>query len=159
MASVKEKIGLIIPGYTRPFWSDGEFSTHDLIDHVLSQTGPADLYITAFSLGEDAVRRLFLLKEDDMIKSMKCLFNNQMIRFKTDLYWFMSNITNQIRFTPCHAKMIIIVGKFPVLIITSGNLTTNKRLEAGYISAIGDQVIDMLADFNVAYENAMPYDI
>jgi hypothetical protein len=159
MASIKEKIGSICPGYSSPFFSDGDFSTHDLIEYILNETGPADIYITAFSLSEDAVRRIFLLKEDGMINSIKCLFNNQMIRFKTDLYWFMSNITNNIRFAPCHAKLIIIVGKFPVLIITSGNLTTNKRLEAGYICAVDSQVNNMLADFLTAYENAAPYDI
>jgi hypothetical protein len=158
MASIEEKIGIIDQNYSRPFFSDGDFSTHDIIDYALKATGAADIYITAFSLSEDAVRRLFFLKEDGMIKTMHCLFNNQMIRFKTDLYWFMSNVTNDIRFTPCHAKMIIIIGKFPVLIITSGNLTKNKRLETGFICTNKVMTNKMLSEFMKAYNNAQCYD-
>jgi hypothetical protein len=159
MEIIKNKIGDIVPGKWIPFWSDGDFSTHDLLEHVIAYTGKADIYLTAFSISEDAIRRLLLIKEDGLINNITCLFNNQMIRFKTVLYWFISNITTNIRFAPCHAKVIIITGKFSVMIITSGNLTKNRRLESGVICSVDKSVAKMLNEFMNTYNNADHYDI
>ena len=112
----------------------------DLIEHVLSQTGPAELFVSSFSITEPAVRHFINLLEDKLITNLSCLFDNQVKMHHLQTLFFMSNYINDIYLTANHSKVILIKNpNFKISILSSANLNLNNKVEAG--SIFNDPVI------------------
>ena len=151
-----EYLGEIIPGKWIPFWNNGSWSMHQLLEYILTFTGPSKVFLTAFSLSEEPVRKLLLLKEAGQITELRCLFNDQLKRFKTDILLFSSNVADEIRTVPVHAKVILIKGRFNVMVIGSANLTRNERYEAGVISSDQNAFKQMELSVMLTWQFATP---
>ena len=151
-------IGVIRMGYTIPFWSDGAWSMHELLEYVLEFTGRSKVLITAFSINEESIRALLNLKSNGLIYQLDCLFNTQITRFKADLLPFVENIADSIRLAPCHAKVFIIEGAFRVCVIASANMTNNLRYEAGVICADSKIIDNFIEEVYKSYNKATPLD-
>ena len=149
-------LGEITPGKWIPFWSNGNWSMHQLLEYVLAFTGPAKVFLTAFSLSEEPVRKLLLLKDAGQITELRCLFNDQLKRFKTDILVFSSNVADEIRTVPVHAKVILIEGRFNVMIIGSANLNRNDRYEAGVICSDQEAFNKMNLSVMLTWQFATP---
>jgi len=128
--SVAEKIGeveenevIVIP--TRSNWG----TTH-LIEHLLQQTGPANCWLTSWSVKEQAVRSLLDLCDRGMITELHCLFDERtQIQCPRAYQLAFSQVAN-IRLTKIHAKVAVIQNKdWGISIVTSANLTRNPRIE------------------------------
>lgn len=129
---------------------------HQLLEYILEFTGPAKVLLTAFSLSEEPVRKLLLLKDAGQITELRCLFNDQLKRFKTDILIFSSNVADEIRTVPVHAKIMLIQGKFNVMVISSANLNRNDRYEAGVISSDQAAFEKMLLSVMLTWQFATP---
>lgn len=117
-----------------PFFTDGSWSVHQLLEFILNKIGPSEIKFTAFSLSEESVRVLFFLKDKGLITKLTCVLNKEIRRFKTDLTLFLSNICNEFRFNSVHAKVFILSNdNNKIVIVTSQNFTNNRRYEAGVI--------------------------
>lgn len=124
---------------TFPYFSDGEFSMHELFEHVLTQTGPAEIAISSFSIAEVAVRTFFRLAEIGIITNMKCLFDLGVKRHKLGLLFFSMNVVSSISLSKNHSKMILISNdQWCVSIISSANFNINDKKEVWIISADQD---------------------
>jgi hypothetical protein len=135
MKNTLEQIKIPKQEKTIPYFSDGEFSMHQLIEHVIEQTGPAKMALSSFSITEVAVRTFQRLIENKQIQSLACLFDFTVRRHKLGLLFFANNIVTKIAIAKCHAKVIVIYNaKYYVTIISSANLNINDKLEAGIIS-------------------------
>ncbi len=130
-----EQIQVPEPGNNIPYFSTGEFSMHELIEHLLEQTGPAKVVLSSFSITEVAIRTFQRLMEKRTIQSMACLFDFTVRRHKLGLLFFASNVISRIAITKCHAKIVLIYnGKHYITIVSSANLNINDKIEAGIIS-------------------------
>jgi len=131
-----EQIQVPEPGNNTPYFSDGEFSMHQLIEHLLEQTGPAKVVLSSFSITEVAIRTFQRLMESRTIQSMACLFDFTVRRHKLGLLFFASSVISRIAITKCHAKIVLIYnGKHYITVVSSANLNINDKIEAGVISA------------------------
>lgn len=135
MKAALEQITLPEPGNSIPYFSDGEFSMHQLIEHLLNQTGPAKVVLSSFSITEVAIRTFQRLMESGTIQSMACLFDFTVKRHKAGLLFFANNVISNIAISKCHAKVVLLYnGKHYVTVVSSANLNINDKLEAGVIS-------------------------
>lgn len=118
-----------------PFWSEGNFSMHELLQHLLEQTGAASVRISSFSISESALRSFVYMSEKGLIKSLSCLFDLTVKQHRLSLLFFASNVTTSISLTKCHAKLILIENEqCKVAVIGSANLNVNDKKEVGIIS-------------------------
>lgn len=117
-----------------PYASEADFSTHELIGHLLNQTGPAAVRISSFSITEIAIRSFLKLRESGMITELSCLFDLTVKRHRLGLLFFAHNIVNEVRLTKIHAKLIFIDNAdWNLVVVTSSNLNVNDKMEVGLI--------------------------
>ena len=64
---LQEKIPVLIPGEDIRFVNGARWSAHDLLFHILSLTGPAEVCITTWAISEAAARLLYQAKEDGLV--------------------------------------------------------------------------------------------
>lgn len=109
-------------------------TAHDLIEHILKQTGPAEIFVSSFSITEPAVRRFINLQEEGYIKNMACMFDKQVKRHHLQTLFLMSNFIDEIFITSNHSKVTLIKNEnHHISIVSSANLNENNKIEAGAI--------------------------
>ena len=127
-----EIIGEIVQEDTQPFWSDGDWSAHDMLFYLLKITGPANVYFSTWAISEYAIRQLYNMIQEGLILELHGIFDYRNgIRKPAELQ-FLKQITTDIKPAKCHAKVVSIVNEtWGITIIGSMNFTRNPRLEAG----------------------------
>ena len=124
---------------TLPFFSESEFSSHQLLEKLLVFTGPAHVCISSFSISEIALRSLHNLCETGQITSLRCLFDLTVKRHRMGLLFFASNFVSGIGLAKNHAKIILIHNNnYQIVVVGSANLNLNDKNEAGIISTDAD---------------------
>lgn len=127
--------------------SDGDWSTHDLINELVKKIRPAELYLTTYAIREFSIRQLVLaLQKQDLISvNMICDYR---AKIRTpEVYQLASNAMTKIFLYSIHAKVTVLRSPSGcVSIVGSSNLTTNPRIEAGVISTCPD-----VAKFHISW--------
>lgn len=119
-----------------PYYSEGEFSMHELIEHVLHHYNePALVRISSFSITENAVRTFLRLKEEKLICDLTLLLDTNVKRHKLSMLFFGANVANEIRLTKNHSKIVLLhyLNRL-ITIVSSANLNINDKIEAGIIT-------------------------
>jgi hypothetical protein len=124
-------------GVTWPFFTM-ENSIHDMIRelinvHGLSWALPAKLRICTFSISEAAIREFISLKDDRLVNEIEIIIDHTARKNKLDMLLF-ANENTKVFLADVHAKVIVIEAGNQIVIMTSANMNTIKRYEAGIIS-------------------------
>ncbi|MCX6305512.1 MAG: hypothetical protein NT040_11140 [Bacteroidetes bacterium] len=137
-SKIKDTIGVVSPGQSIHYVSMGDWSTHDLLFHFLSQTGPADVYFTTWAISEFAIRQLYAFVSSGLITKLSGIFDYRNGIHKPAELQFLKQITTNIKAAKCHAKVTVIQNEsWGISIVTSANFTRNPRIEAGVICTDG----------------------
>lgn len=115
------------------FWkSEGDWSMHQMLLALLNLSGPADVYISSYAMGETPARVIAQLVESGVILSLNCVLDNRIeVRTAGSLQLIRSICTNY-ALIDTHAKVTIIQNAdWNLCVIGSANYTENKRFEAG----------------------------
>jgi len=132
---VNEVIGNVQMDQTTHYASMGEWSMHDLLFHLLEQTGPASVYISTWSLSENSIRQLLQKINDGIILKLYGVFDWRVKIRRPEAFQLARYNISDIRLTTTHAKVTVIEnGKWNIAIEGSANYTNNPRIEAGVIS-------------------------
>jgi hypothetical protein len=127
-------IGDIKQDTIKPFFSKGRWSSHELLIYLLSISGPANVFISTFSIGEASVRAFFHAYENKHLLSLKVLIDYTAKKHRPELLNFAENIGIDIKISNNHSKIILIENdKWKITVVGSGNMTPNPRFEAGVI--------------------------
>lgn len=128
LASAKFVRGSEIFGFTK-----GQFSFVDLIEGVLSFTGPADIVVSTWAASVADLGRLTLFYDDGMISRASFLLDGafESCNKAAALGLREKFGDDNIRVMPNHAKFALISNDdWHVVIQTSMNLNQNKRMES-----------------------------
>lgn len=148
----KEPYPEVFQNRWQPFFINGTFSLHELVQHFVNQIEPCNIYISSFSLSEESVRSLFNLCESGKIKSLKLLLDERVKKDKLGMLLFASEITPEIYIAKNHSKVVVIKNeKWSLTILGSANFTVNTRYESGVICSI-ENIAD---EFIIELEKAM----
>lgn len=130
----REVIGNLNQGDIIHYVTAGEWSMHELLDHVLKQSGPAVVYTASWSISEDGCRYLLKLVESGAITELKMLFDWR-IKVRTPAVLALAKLNcAEVKLSQCHAKVTSILRKkLSCAIVGSANYTNNPRIEAGVI--------------------------
>jgi len=137
-------IGKLEMGESLHFVSAGEWSMHDVLFHLLNQTGPADVWAASWSITEDPCRQLIRAMDQERIRNLHLLFDWRVkIRCPESAALAKHNATS-CYLTSTHAKATVIINDdWQIAIVGSANYTNNPRIEAGVITCQQD-----LAEFH-----------
>jgi hypothetical protein len=131
---VDKVIGIVSPGESLHYASMGDWSTHDLLFHFLSQSGPAEVYFTTWAISEFAIRQLYAFVGSGLITRLSGIFDYRNGIHKPAELQFLKQITTDIKAAKCHAKVTVIQNEtMGISIVSSANYTRNPRIEAGVI--------------------------
>ena len=108
---VEQVVGIVSPGESLHYASMGEWSTHDLLFHLLSQTGPAEVTFTTWAISEYAIRQLYNFVNTGMITKLSGIFDYRNGIHKPAELQFLKQITTDIKAAKCHAKVTVIINE------------------------------------------------
>ena len=155
---LQEEFGILKQNEWKSFWTDGQWSHHQLLEYILEQTGPAEVMLSTFTICEASVRSLYNLCESGQITKLKCLFDTRTRKNKADILLFAAGITPAIYISDCHAKLVIISNdKWKIAIIGSANFSINSRLECGIICSVTDVFDFFKTNLETAMNTAVPF--
>ena len=134
MKDLERHLGKLERDRNYHYWSRGQWSMHELLEFLLMQTGPADVWLTTWTITENPVRRLFALRNEGIIKTLSCVLDYRIQGRKSGPFQLLEQTADRIKLAQCHAKAIAIANdEWKVSVIGSANFSMNPRLEAGVI--------------------------
>lgn len=143
----KEVIGILEKDTIMQFVTKGEWSTHDLLFHILNQIGASEVTIATWSVTSPVIAQISNMIESGMITKLEGLFDWRMKVRCPEAEQFMRYNCSKIRLVNCHAKVTVIRNKkWNITIVGSSNLTNNPRIESGVIFTDKET-----ADFNLEW--------
>jgi hypothetical protein len=133
---VSKRLHSLQQGESMHFVSEGIWSMHEMLEEMLRKSGPADVYITTWTITEFPVRRIVMLKEEGLIKSLSCLLDYRIRGRKPGPFQLLQFNASRLALAKCHAKVAIAVNEeWALSCVGSANLSRNPRFEAGVVSA------------------------
>ena len=128
---VRDIVGDLQKGMRRFGFTAGQFSMSDLIQHILNQTGPADLYISTWAASSDGLKKAFEFLNNGMLRNIKFMIDTGAKQYRDGQFGALLNkFGDCIRTTRIHAKFFVIRNeKWDIVVRTSANLNRNLRLE------------------------------
>jgi hypothetical protein len=145
-------IGDLVQNETIHIPSMSSWSMHHVLAYVLSKTGPADVWITSWSITEEPIALIVEHLERGVIKSLRALFSERVEAMNPAAH-AMARFNLQVKLAKIHAKTIVVMNDtWGVSVKGSANFTRNPRIENYVISthrevAEGDRAwIDSVMD-------------
>ncbi|MCP4568405.1 MAG: hypothetical protein GY841_12580 [FCB group bacterium] len=135
--SAGRAVGPLTPGCEIYGFTKGQFSLIDLIEHCLTCTGPADVFIATWSAAAGDIKRAHKFLSNGRIRSLRFLVDYS---FKSRKPEFCQELLatfgpDAVRVTVTHAKYVLIRNaSWNLVIRTSMNLNYNPRFENFEIS-------------------------
>jgi hypothetical protein len=124
-----------IAKYPLQAYLDNRIQLFDVIEKILEETGPADVYISTFSTSEEFLRRIYRLKKEGRILHATMLADLKASRKTVILYSLIAHTFDECYLAENHSKVILIESsRYRVSICTSQNQTRGNRNESGMIS-------------------------
>lgn len=113
--------------------TNGKWSSHQLLIHLLDLTGPAHVSIATYSMTEEPTKMLVNYLEIGQIKSLQFVSD---IRFKTHQpeAYALAIKRFPIHLVNTHMKLMVIWNeKWNISVVGSANFTNNKRREIAIV--------------------------
>ena len=139
-------------------FANGKWSSHELLAYILEQTGPANVWITSWSITEEPLRLLNKLKVCGYINELHCLFGDR-VPVMSPVAWQYANYNIPgIKLSKCHAKVQVIRNEsWDIVIMGSANFTMNPRWEAGVVCCCKEVAIEYAKAIEQAMINGYTY--
>lgn len=154
-ANVAEAVGEITHGCEIYGLSRGQFSLIDIVEHILSFTGPADLIISTWTAAGADVDYTLRLIDDGRVRAMRWVVDASFLSRQPGYCAALRAAYGDqaIRVTKSHAKFILVENDdWHIALRTSMNLNENRRLEnfeisddaalTGYLHEVVDALFD-----------------
>lgn len=130
------------------------YNAHDVFADLLNLSGPAEIKIVSYSITEFPLRILSQLQAKQIITKLNMVLDFTVSRTPS-LKQFAEHMSNSVRFTDVHSKIVLISNKnWKITFISSANFTRNNRFENGIIYTGSKMHKQYLQWFEKLFENA-----
>ncbi len=147
LAKCAEVVGRIERGESMHLVSSAEWSSHNLIEHLIEQTGPIALWFATWSIGEDGLRSVLRMRDAGSLLSINAVLDWRALTVNPEAVQYVKAQADQFAVYACHAKIYVLRNKsWGLSIVSSANMTNNPRIEASVIAE--DR---KLADWHIAW--------
>lgn len=120
-----------------------EVQIADILEWILQQVGPSEVWQTSFSISEEFLRRLYFITRDDSASAIHLVLDFKATNKTLSLWTFIEQVITTTHLADNHSKVLLIrsAAGDKVSIITSQNLTRGNRNES-YIITTDHAVFD-----------------
>lgn len=131
---IETTIGQLRPGASIFFKTDGAWSNIELLEYILAQTGPADVYFTTWSISAEAITRFTSWQQRGVINDLVAILDSGIRNRKPEIYQQATGAFRKLKTAACHAKVTVIRSdNHHITLMGSANYTKNPRIETGVI--------------------------
>lgn len=124
----------ISPDYVGAYLNSG-IQLYHVIEWVLNQTGKSDICIMSYSISEEFIRKIWMLKQMDLIGNVSLIIDSKAAQKTQSLMKLINNIFSFVCFRKTHAKVVLISNSKTYVTITgSQNATRGNREESGIVT-------------------------
>jgi hypothetical protein len=126
----------------------------DVLEWIVKQIGKADVCMTSFSIAEEFLRRIFFMRQEDLIGTMTLMLDFKATNKTLKLFPFIAQTIEDCHLADNHSKIMLISNdNNKVVVVMSQNLTRGNRYESGVV--IKDNVqYDLLKEqFDIVLNN------
>lgn len=142
----------------QPYFSN-RVQLAEVIEWVLSQTGPADIAVSTFSTGEEFLRRLARLKGRGDVRGCSLFCDLRAARKTASLRHFLKSVFDRVCLCENHSKVVLLSNEnHSVAIVTSQNQTRGDRFEAGVITTDPGTFYNLMTGFDTMSLNSISLD-
>lgn len=157
-SSLQDIIGVLTHNEHVHVPSFARWSMHDVLIHILQQTGPANVWITSWTITEEPVRAILEEMAQGRILSLKALFSERVEAMNPAAHQ-LARFSLQVKLTKIHAKCIVVLNEqWGVTVSGSANFTRNPRIEKYVICTHRDQAIEESTWIDAVMNGAKPFD-
>lgn len=126
---LQELIGDLVPNEHVHVPSMSSWSMHHVLAYVLSKTGPAQVWMTSWSITEEPIALIVEHLERGMITQLRALFSERVEAMNPAAH-AMARFNLQVKLAKIHAKTIVVLNdQWGVSVKGSANFTRNPRIE------------------------------
>ena len=131
----------------------------DVLQWILSQTGPADVQMASFSLSDEFLRRLHFIQKDGLVRSLDIVLDFKATNKTLSLWNFIEQTVDHCYLANIHAKLLLVSNDdWEVLMVTSQNLTRGNRFEVAVIEAASPLFVKLKAELNyIITKQSVPF--
>lgn len=131
--ALTKAIGTIENGLTTHYYSYGNFNLVRLILYLLKQTGPANVFMTSYSISTESIEQIQRHIELQKLLSFRLLIDNRVKTLSPKPFQMLSTVFNY-RCSSIHAKVALLWNdQWKISIVTSQNATNNPKMERGIL--------------------------
>lgn len=121
------------------YYTDGAFSTHEVIKTIANYLGECELVISTWSISENSVRTLENLKKMGVVKKLSMLIDFRVPHHTPAAWQYVQKVADHVVLGNCHAKCAIFEKNNEHWYLqTSSNLSQNNRKEVGTLFKINE---------------------
>lgn len=126
------------------FATAGRWSQYEVLNFILAQSGPADVFLTTWKINDLSANNIFNLIKAGVILNLFTVLEKRIpITSPTAKDTIVTNATNHL-IADNHSKVIVVINdEWKVSVNGSANMTINPRIEAGVLSTV-----ESVADFH-----------
>lgn len=108
----------------------------DIIEWILEQVGPSEIWQTTFSISEEFLRRLYFITKDRRVSRINLILDHKATNKTLKLWAFITQIIERTYLADNHSKILLVRSESgaTVAVITSQNLTRGNRHESAFIT-------------------------
>ena len=106
----------------------------DVLEWILEQVGPAEVWQTSFSISEEFLRRLYFIQKKHTVHAFHLVLDLKATNKTISLWSFIRQVMKDTALAANHSKLLLVKADSGtvVSVITSQNLTRGNRQE-GYL--------------------------
>lgn len=132
---LNEMLKNLEPNQSIKYVTKGAWSMHELLEKLLLKTGPADVWITTWTITENPLRTILRLARSGKIKTITALLDHRIGKRVPKALQFAEGIMSQLKLVNIHAKTLVIINEeWAVSVVSTANFSKNNRIECGVIS-------------------------
>lgn len=113
-----------------------EIQVADLIEWVIAQIGPCQIWQTSFSISEEFLRRLYFIEKKKEVKDFTLILDLKATQKTLRLWVFLKEVMQKVYLASNHSKTLLFrsLDGAVVTVITSQNLTRGNRYESALVT-------------------------
>lgn len=135
LESLKEAIPLPLEDNTiANYLSSGAWSTWQLAEYLIEHYPGRELLLSTWSLSEFSARKIISWLAEGRISSVSALLDHRAKNRHAEAFHMARQNFSCVRMTHVHAKVFVLAGQDPVMVLGSSNWTENPRIETGIVS-------------------------
>lgn len=111
------------------------WSMHQLLEWLVAQTGPAEVWLMSWTITEAPMRALLKLVDEKRVVLRRCVFDDRVRKYNANAAQLAFANIADVRVTGVHAKCMVVRGsEISFTVCSTANLTRNKNVELYWIS-------------------------